>query len=42
MKGYETGKPELRNSYGAPLHALGIFGSVLISGHFALSTLGFL
>ena len=42
MKGYATGKPDQRYSYGGHLHYIGLVGSLLLSGHLALHLLGFL
>ena len=42
MKGYATGKPDQRYSYGGFLHWLGLFGSLLLSGHTALLLLRYL
>ena len=42
MKGYSTGKPDQRNSYGGQLHLVGLVGSLLLSGHTALKLLGYL
>ena len=42
MKGYSTGKPDQRNSYGGQLHLVGLVGSLLLAGHTGLKLLGYL
>ena len=42
QKGYSTGNPDKRYSYGGMLHWISIFGSIGIAGHGALRMLGYL